>query len=455
MKPPTFPNQFARTAFDAADKDQPVGPSASYFNRPIRRLNFAAKSVPVPARLRPFSPRKTPNPTAKRRLKLVDLRAEPFRLFFPAAVLVGILGVALWPLYFGGFLENYPGASHTRLMGQGFFGGFIIGFLGTAMPRMLSTRPLPTILIGWLLAAFGVFASANFLGHTTVGDAAFLVVLLSLGVGLGIRFLQRRDVPPPGFVLVALAFACGLVGTGIGLISASVELSPTWLVLRPLLACQGFVLLPVLGVGGFILPRFLGLPNRHDLAESRNAPPGWWTKAVFALATGIVIIASFILEIEGWYRLAYTVRFLAAAGYLLKEVPVHRSGWSGGAVAWALRGGLAMILLGLLLVATFPTYRVALLHVCLVGGLGVVTIVVATRVIFGHSGNGRLLSGPNRWFWWAFGLILLGMATRVSGDFLPRIMISHYNYGALCWAAGMGIWAWKVLPKVLVPDDDD
>lgn len=449
-----FPNQSARAAFNNSTNGQPGHSPGGYFNRPIHRLNVAGKPTVAPERLPQFTPQKTRNLTAKRRLELADLRAEPFRVFFPVAVLVGILGVALWPLYFGGLLQNYPGAGHTRLMGQGFFGGFIIGFLGTAMPRMLSARPLPTILLGWLLAAFSVFATANFLGHTAIADAAFLVVLISLAAGLFARFLQRRDMPPPGFVLVALAFACGMTGTVIGLVSAFVELSPTWLVLRPLLAYQGFVLLPILGVGGFILPRFLGLSSKHNFEESKNAPAGWWARASRALVAGAAIIGSFVLEVNGWYRVAYTVRFLAATGYLLNEVPIHRSGRARGVVAWTLKSGLIMMLLGLLLVALLPAYRVALLHVSFVGGLGLVTLIVATRVVFGHSGNGAMLAGPNPWLWWAFGLIVLGMMSRVSGDFMPTTMISHYNYGALLWAIGLGIWAWKVLPKVLIPDDD-
>lgn len=449
-----FPSQSARTAFDNSANGQPGHSPGGYFNRPIRRLNVAGKPNAAQKQAPQFVPRKTPNLMAKRRLKLADLRAEPFRVFFPAAVLVGILGVALWPLYFGGLLENYPGAGHTRMMGQGFFGGFIIGFLGTAMPRMLSVRPLPTILLGWLLAAFSVFATANFLGHTAIADAAFVVVLVSLAAGLFARFLQRRDVPPPGFVLVALAFACGLAGTVIGLVSAFVELSPTWLVLRPLLAYQGFVLLPILGVGGFILPRFLGLSSKHNFAESRNAPAGWWARASLALVAGAAIIGSFALEVNGWYRVAYAVRFSTVTGYLLNEVPIHRSGKARGVVAWTLKCGLILVMLGLLLVALLPGYRVALLHVCFVGGLGIVTIIVATRVVFGHSGNAAMLAGPNRWLWWAFGLIALGMMSRVSGDFTPTAMISHYNFGALFWTIGLGIWAWKVLPKVSIPDDE-
>ena len=42
-------------------------------------------------------------------IRLNDIAAEPFRLFFPAGVLAGVLGVALWPLHFLGALELYPG----------------------------------------------------------------------------------------------------------------------------------------------------------------------------------------------------------------------------------------------------------------------------------------------------------------------------------------------------------
>jgi uncharacterized protein involved in response to NO len=390
----------------------------------------------------------------QRKLRLADLREEPFRLFFPAAVLAGLLGVAVWPLYFGGVLEMYPGTGHTRLMGQGFFGAFIFGFLGTALPRMLSTKPFHLWQTTSCLALFAVFAAANFLGATRIGDGAFLLLLVVFLGSAGVKWKQRRDVPPPGFALVGLAFLCALIGTWIGFLSHGAELDATWLVLRPLLAYQGFVLLPVLGVGAFILPKFLGLPNTHDLPESATPPAGWWGKALFALAAGVIIVGSFFVEAAGWHRAAHAVRFAAAAVYIWRTVPVHRATWRGPVMGWSLRLGLAMILAGLAAVVIWPEFRVGLLHILLVGGLGVVTIVVATRVVFGHSGQAQRLGAKNRWMWWVLGLIVLGMATRISGDFLPHIMVSHYNYGALGWAMGMGLWAWKVLPNVLVPDEE-
>jgi len=393
-------------------------------------------------------------PKLQRRLKLADLQKEPFRLFFPIGVLAGLLGVAVWPLYFGGFLEMYPGAGHSRLMGQGFFGAFIFGFLGTALPRMISAKPFSLAMFGSLAGLFVVFITSNVLGKTAIADGAYLIILVTFASCAVARLIARRDVPPPGFALVGLAFACAITGTTIGILDRWMELDVRLLMLRPLLAYQGFVLLPVLGVGAFILPKFLGLKNTHAFPEAARPPKGWWPKALFAIGVGVAIVVSFLIEVEGWYRVAYALRFVAAATYLARELPLWKSGLRGNAIGWSLRIAVTMIPVGLLSVAVMPDYRVPMLHILLVGGLGLVTIIVATRVIFGHSGNGPALLAPNRWMWWCSGLILLGMATRISGDFLPLIMASHYNYGALCWAIGIGIWSWKVLPKVLVPDDE-
>jgi hypothetical protein len=41
------------------------------------------------------------------------------------------------------------------------------------------------------------------------------------------------------------------------------------------------------------------------------------------------------------------------------------------------------------------------------------------------------------------------VATRISGDFWPKMLASHYTYGALIWIVAALIWSLKVLPKVL------
>src|SRR5688572_13672195 len=67
-------------------------------------------------------------PPVSKRASLNDFGREPFRLLFPAGVLAGIVGVALWPLHFLGLVELYPGMAHARIMACGLFGAFIFGF---------------------------------------------------------------------------------------------------------------------------------------------------------------------------------------------------------------------------------------------------------------------------------------------------------------------------------------
>src|SRR5688500_6337004 len=107
-----------------------------------------------------------------------DLGKEPFRLFFPAAVLAGLIGVALWPLHFGGVVAFYPGQAHVRLMAYGFFGGFIFGFLGTALPRMLSARPFGITNVLLLLSVFSAMVAAFAVGKVIWGDVLLLGLLL-------------------------------------------------------------------------------------------------------------------------------------------------------------------------------------------------------------------------------------------------------------------------------------
>jgi uncharacterized protein involved in response to NO len=378
---------------------------------------------------------------------------EPFRLFFPAATLAGIIGVALWPLHLRGFIATYPGQFHARIMAHCLFGGFIFGFLGTAMPRMLSAQPMraleviPLLLIH--LAALASYAT----GHMHAGDTAFLLLIFGFAACMTPRIRGRKDLPPPGFVLVGLSFLCVATGAALAILENS-ETPISRITLQHLLTYQGFALLPILGIGPFILPRFFGMASGHDMPESSGVTRPWLRKAALAFVAGAVIIATFFLEAGGSMRLAYAVRFAVSATYIALEMPWRAAPKSGNAFGAAIRISLVGILSGFLAIAFYPAYRVGLLHLTLVGGFAVITFAVATRVLFGHSGNLAQLKQKNRWFPIALGLMLFGMATRISGDFWPKIIASHYVYGAILWIVGVLIWAVYALPKILVADEE-
>jgi uncharacterized protein involved in response to NO len=389
-------------------------------------------------------------------IELADLGKEPFRVFFPAGVLAGIAGVSLWPLHFWGLIGMYPGQAHARIMADGLFGAFILGFLGTAMPRMLSAPPLGLRNV-FLLAGLHSSAMVAFAMQKIIwGDRFFLGLLCVFAVLMFRRARNRRDMPPPGFVLVGLAFLCVFAGTLLAVLQPGTdEGAAYWISLQRLLSYQGFVLLPILGIGPFMLPRFFGLPSPHDFPESLSPAAAWKKKATLALAAGALIVASFFMEVEGWFRVAHAVRFVTTLAYLALEFPFHLAPKVSSAPGACLRIAFAGLVSGFILITLFPAFRVGLLHLTLIGGFAIITFTVATRVVFGHSGNLEKLRGRNLWLLVAVGVMLLGMATRISGDFWPKIMVSHYILGAVIWIAGALLWSIYVLPKVLQPDRPD
>jgi len=61
--------------------------------------------------------------------------ADPYRIFFPLGIVLGAMGVSIWPLYYFGITEGYSGRAHAFVQTDGFLYSFIAGFLLTAVPR--------------------------------------------------------------------------------------------------------------------------------------------------------------------------------------------------------------------------------------------------------------------------------------------------------------------------------
>jgi uncharacterized protein involved in response to NO len=407
--------------------------------------------TPAPGRC-PRHASRTPSTVlqeTRRWVRFADFHHEPFRLFFPVATLAGIIGVALWPVMLLGWTENYPGPSHSRLMVQGFFGGFILGFMGTAMPRLLSVSPFSAREAFSLLALFLGNVGANTLGMNVAGDLLFIGELVFLFSLLKSRCHSGRDRPPPSFVLVGLAFACAIAGTALQLAGRRWELSPPLELLARLLSYHGFVLLAVLGAGGFLLPRFLGLGVRRKFPESPGESPEWKGAARIAKSAGALILLTYLLEVIGWSRFAGAARALIVVGYLAYEMPLERLRWNWRGVQWQLIVGLICIPVGVFAAGWFSGMRLTLSHLELVGGFALITTGVATRVVFGHTGGREKVERFHPWLTAAAVLMLLGLASRITGDFLPGIQRSHYLYGAACWIAAC------VLPRVLRPDPEE
>ncbi len=382
------------------------------------------------------------------------IAGEPYRIFFPIALLVGVIGVVLWPLFYWGKLDYYPAFAHSRLMIEGFVGGFAIGFLGTALPRMLSSKPFRVWQVGLLLVLYGTCCGFHAAGYIRAGDGLFAAVILVMVAMVLARVIKGNTVPPPGIAMAGLGMLCAVFGAG-WLSAFGLTGSLGWTVFFQRLLNQAFILLPLLGIGGFIFPMILGTKNQHAMLVGPKVSKAWKRKVAEGGLLGGLLILTYWIEAQmlshgnnGSTRLMSAVRFALCAVWISKE-----SGWlqrhkARGIMPFALRAGIICLLGGLVLTAIFRGKHIALEHTLYIGGFGLITMIVATRVIYGHSGQGSKFQKWLKPLIWCTALLLLGTMLRVTADFIPKVMTNHHIYAAVCWVVVSIIWAVAVLPSV-------
>jgi uncharacterized protein involved in response to NO len=378
--------------------------------------------------------------------------AEPFRIFFPLATLLGLAGVSLWPLFFSGLHAFYPGPMHARLMIEGFLAGFVIGFLGTALPRLLSAPPLRRGELGTLLTLYLLTAGLHIGQQSRAGDAAFIALMLCFGACMAVRIRRREEMPPPGFVLVAFGFVSGLAGPALWLCGLQGWVSSRVMIFGALLLNQAFVLLPLLGIGTFLLPRFLHLREVRTMAEERRPSAGWRLRAALSSATGLALLGSFWVEAgDAGAPAATWLRALAAGVYLATMIPFHRQSGRPCTASFAAQISLVALMVGVLFPLIWPGQRLAGLHIVFLGGFSLITFTVATRVILGHSGQEALFETRLPSLQLTTVLLLTGAVLRAAGDF--SVERPHWlTAAAYLWMLAAGVWGFAVLPKVRIAD---
>ncbi|MDZ4742456.1 MAG: NnrS family protein [Verrucomicrobiota bacterium] len=371
---------------------------------------------------------------------------EPFRILFILGSLIAVFGIMLWPLNHWGVIGFYPNIAHARIMVEGFLGCFVIGFLGTALPRILDVEQL-TVFETPIFALLMIFVVAlHFLQKTFWGDILFAVTFSGFMMALLVRAILRKDIPPPGFILVPAGLGSGVIGAFILAIGQVSPPEPFLYLFAQLLLYQGFLLLPVMGIGAFLLPRFFGEVSKHNFPESMAVPPGWMGKALVSGLAGGLVIVSFAIEAGGQIVWGCLLRGAVVLAYFLMEMNLLQNWKARGTLALSLRIALICFPAGLFAVASAPLHRVALLHVFFMGGFCLLCFTVASRVVMGHSGHSHLLSGRLKPMIFFLVMLILALLCRVSADFIPEVRLSHYDYAAILLSGGILVWLMAYLP---------
>jgi uncharacterized protein involved in response to NO len=370
---------------------------------------------------------------------------DPYRLLFPLGALYAVLGAWPWAPYgLGG--SGYPALLHRTLMIQGFEQCFVLGFLLTAMPGLIHAERVRRLELAAALAAAILFGLGALGGRQVVAQGAFLLSLAVLLQALVRRLPTARVEPPQEMIFVLLGLGLGALGGAMELLAAAghgIEPVPRF---GARLISLGMVLSLVLGVGGLLVPVFAGMRDPLVIAGIAR-PHERHGRRAFYLALATALALAFVLEATGHGRSGAGLRALAATTLGLTSWKLGRLPGRRDRFGFALWGAGWMVLAGLWLMVLAPRLTLAGLHVVFIGGFGLLTLAIGTRVVVAHgrhpSARELAVLSP-----WVVGAALVALALRVAAETLPsrpRLLLSA---SAAAWIAAWLLWAASALPLV-------
>lgn len=376
------------------------------------------------------------------------LLEEPFRIFFPIGAVGGFVGAFLWLAPYMDLALPYGGLYHGLLQIQGFVMAFAVGFLMTVLPRFMETDKSREWEIGLSVVFLVGSMVALFFGYLEVGEFGFLALLVHLLIFALRRFVVRQDNPPAPFVLVGFGLLCGVAG-----VSFILYPLPGFNRLGQNLLEQGMFLAFVMAVGSYLGPRLLygvkGFPETEGPV---------FRKKLWMYATGgVLLLVSFVIESAGQPVFGRLLRALIVAVQLLVEVRIYRRPHAKYLHLYLMWFSFWCVLLGLCLVCLFPAYEMTMLHITFIGGFGLLTMLIGSRVITGHC-DVQDLWLKSSWQLSTLGvLILLATVARLGAGLNTATYTAFLMSGVGLWLVAMVLWGVifvpRVHPKNVAPDD--
>jgi uncharacterized protein involved in response to NO len=370
---------------------------------------------------------------------------EPYRVLFPIGIAYALIGAGLWPVTALGWLP-YPGALHRLLMTQGFEHAFVMGFLLTAMPAFTHgprCHPLELAAAALLLLGFG---AAALLGVAWSAELCFLAsIALLLTAGLR-RILGNPRKPPEEFAFVGLGLALGFAGGTLLTaqhLGAPVGWPPRF---AERLISLGMVLSLVIGVGSLLVPTFAGLRQPLEIPGLAAAHERRGRRTLYAIVIA-AFLAAFVLDAVGRGAAGMAVRTLAATVMVLWVWKLQRLP-RRDVPAYVLWGSGWMTVVGLWVATVLPEHAVAALHVTFIGGFGLLTLGIGTRVVVAHGKHPlaterRILNAL------VVLLIVVALAERLRAELFPARAVHALAGSGLAWCAAWLLWSARALPRLL------
>ncbi|MBY0415860.1 MAG: NnrS family protein [Bdellovibrionales bacterium] len=369
------------------------------------------------------------------------MQIDLYRLYFPSGFILGLWGALVWVLY-SAHLINYPGALHPEIMMGGFLLSFVVGFLCTAVPKFTDSFP-PTKNE---LIASGVLIIALFAAQLSANFFYFRICSFSLFVFLAFfiirRFLQRKVNPPPPFVFIGFGVLSGLVGSLILLLSHTNGISSNFYNLGRIFLIQTYILSFVLGIGSRLIPSLLGFaPPPNQIQKSISIKTYFILGCIFFITYFVEVFVSALI---GMLLRDFIIIFIAFVPWKILNLPKRKA-----IHAYGLWLSCWFLLIGHVGASFFLQYKIHFMHLFYIGGLSLMTLLVASRVTLSHGGHDMKPEIKSKTLIGLVFIFTLAALTRFSAGLFPQLYLSHLLYASLVWIFGLLLWGGKFIPKII------
>lgn len=361
---------------------------------------------------------------------LHNFTEQPFTLFFPLGVFMGIIFLGCWPVYI--ILKNisYPGVVHAFGTVSLFVGSFAVGFLLTAVPRFTATERASQVeililfIISWIEFFSLLFWQEIFAFFT-------FLKLLTLLIFVAKRLFQAEVQIPASFSWVILGILSGFTGILAYALMPFWEPLQSFIFLYRSLFLRGFLTGLLIGIGGRLIPVLTNIGDGVTKSESSYKSHNFCSLVFFI---SLIFentwsgLESFFLAIQ-----SLAIFYEVVSIWKLYKLPTKSARSIG---LWFATWNLV---LGMLLAAVFYSYKIHFMHFAFVGGFAMATLAVASHVKVAHLNfNTQKLIR-----FWPLGLILLlvwiAAITRIAAPFSSYLNHLVYSASTLCLA--LLIWS--------------
>ncbi len=377
------------------------------------------------------------------------LFALGFRPFFALAGLSALVLILLWNAIFKGELVsgNYftPVYWHAHEMLMGYSVAVIAGFLLTAVKNWtgkptLTGDKLAGLCFLWLYGRIVPFY-ASLLPDILIAliDLAFLPLLAFYITKPIVEAQQYRNLIFTGLLLL-LAYGNGLVHSEM----LGLKANTAWIGLQ---LVTGTIIILILVIAGRVFPFFTerGLPGTLSI---RNPQFDNWSifSAILVFALLLFGVSGTLLALPALF--AVIINCARVAGWYVQRI------WYVP-LLWVLYVGYGWIILGFALTA-LSAYSLVLpslsLHAFTLGGIGILTLGMMSRVALGHTGRALRVSNAI-----AIAFVLINVAAFFR-ILLPIALPNWYEtliYGStLAWLAAFSLFIVVYVPILTGPRID-